>query len=222
MDLIDCDQMHRALPEECGINSQTIAPDIETAKDTDSNQMFNVVLTLNINLVSQTMALQTREFAFRTSNALKQSVATKSHIIKQTTNFPISLITALDPSLKDKFETRKAMTKHQSKMYKNDMTLNTSKTNALIIESEDQSTMDKVTDLSRYIHHHSSVTVIHIHPQHHTFMSSTDIPCIKVLFISSRDQNTEMKSRESQKNTIVSYGVMRTGTTLVWRIRCIQ
>ena len=51
MDLIGFDQMHRALPEKCGINSQTIAPDIETAKDTDFNQMFNIVLTLNINLV---------------------------------------------------------------------------------------------------------------------------------------------------------------------------
>ena len=103
------------------------------------------------------MALQARELAFRTSNALQQSILTKSLTIKETTNFPLSVITALDPSLKHKFETRKTLTKRQSKMYRNDMTFNTSTTNTLVIESEDQSTIDKVNDLSRYVHHHSAV-----------------------------------------------------------------
>lgn len=106
------------------------------------------------------MALQAKEFAFKSSNALKQSVSTKSHIIKQTSNFPQSLISYLEPSLKHKFETTKTMTKHQSKQYQNDMTFIKPKSNALIIESEDQSTIDKVNNVTRNIHHHSTVNFV--------------------------------------------------------------
>ena len=108
----------------------------------------------------KTMALQAREFAFKASNALKQSVSTKSHTIKETTNFPLSLISYLEPSLKHKFETTKAKTKYESSQYRNDMTPNTAKASALIIESEDQSIIDRVNAVSRKIHHHSTVNSI--------------------------------------------------------------
>ena len=103
------------------------------------------------------MTAEATKIALHTTNALKQSLKLKAHTIKRTTNFPLSLITEIDPSLKRKFQTTKAKTREQSLAYQNDMQSVNTKSNSLIIESDDNQTIDEVDSISRFIHHHSSV-----------------------------------------------------------------
>ncbi len=89
------------------------------------------------------------------TNALQDSM--KSHKIKQAINFPLSLIIQLRPSLKNKFIMTKEKTREQSLHHGDDIGPINFKKRAIIIESNSEDTMNSVQEITRYIHHHSSV-----------------------------------------------------------------
>eukprot|EP01083_Nonionella_stella_P082519 227776_1 len=102
------------------------------------------------------MSVQVTQIALKTSNALKQSLQTKSFKVKQTTNFPASLITEIQPSLQNRFTVTKTLTRSQSRQYDHDTVFVDTSQNALVIEADDENIIQQVEDTSRYIHHHSS------------------------------------------------------------------
>eukprot|EP01083_Nonionella_stella_P173384 597871_1 len=102
------------------------------------------------------MSSQVKQIALTSTNALKQSMNPKALQIKHTTNFPISLITELRPSLKYKFTTTKTPTNWHLRQFETDTDRFYTTESALMIEAEDQSIIDEVSHMTRYIHHHSS------------------------------------------------------------------
>eukprot|EP01084_Bolivina_argentea_P057631 105278_1 len=129
--------------------------------------------------------LQLRRFI--ATQSMTSSLFTTTHTIKQTVNFPSYLINEINPSLKHKYKIKKQRTKFQQSLHA-DSFINTRK-KSLIIESEDESIVNQISDIVRYIEYHT--TFFHLSTTRS--ISPTLRPSV-ALFKHTKTQNSEINA----------------------------
>ena len=78
--------------------------------------------------------------------------------INVTSNFPIGIITQINPLLNKKFKATKSITRQQEKTHDKHLNYPRYDKKSLIIESDDINIVNEVKYLSEYIHHHTTVS----------------------------------------------------------------